>query len=177
MWMCNSIPTDYSAVNLSDFLNYNKLIDVYSSRSRLILDIVFRLNILPPPLSSSSNWQGRNYSLIAPWRFTFSFISLWHHHILIINIVILPLTDATLSGVSGQLVIFLSVIILIYVWHEKYHKNINTNNELGQWAECWSVSWLHVMSCHGDHRRKVSLGPPFPPIHPLTHWLTDCSAF
>ena len=56
MRMCNSMSYDYSPGNMRDFLNYNKLIDVYSSSSRLILDIVFRLNILPLPLS---NWQGR----------------------------------------------------------------------------------------------------------------------
>ena len=53
MWICNSMTTDYSRGNIRemremrDFLNYNKLMDVSSSRSRLILNIVFRPDILP----------------------------------------------------------------------------------------------------------------------------------
>ena len=82
MRMCNSMSYDYSPGNMRDFLNYNKLIDVYSSSSRLILDIVFRLNILPLPLSSSSNWQGWNNSPRCLLRHLLMMTLWWHYDIL-----------------------------------------------------------------------------------------------
>ena len=108
MRMCNSLSSDYSPGNMRDFLNYNKLMAVYSSS----LDIVFRLNFLPPPLSST-NWQGQNFSrALLKWSYSQSIFMT--DVILPDDIMILHLRPCLWS----QQVIILSGIILIYVRHD-----------------------------------------------------------